>query len=421
MARLTPLKSALFINTNKHNFLLIRFSMRTPYIAFRITSVMLVTLLGSLLTLAQAKNSADLLALPAQKSALASQSVLMAMTPNNGSVLVVGERGHIINWQSSSSWQQQQSPVSVAITGVTILSDGSKIAVGHDGVILKAKSDSTTWQKVFTGVELTKLKIEQVKQQYQDLQQLIKQTQDEDELEELTYQLEDLAFAIEDNQLELTSGPNKPLLSVTQTSNDILFACGAYGTLLTSTDKGETWQLINNQLDNPDNYHLNAVIATVDNELYIVGENGLGFKSNDLGQTWSVMTLPYSGSLFGIIANTRNLDKRAANGSHFIDSKTQLVAFGLQGNLMISLDGGAHWQHEKLPNGISLLGGNFSKQGSAYLVGHGGLIVSFSPENLALLNIKKHPSGAAFSSILVKENSLILAGQFGITQWPIKE
>lgn len=394
--------------------------MRIPYIDCGVMSLLFITFLGSFFNVAQANSSSDLLELPAKASALANKSVLMAMTPNNDAILVVGERGHIINWQNDDSWQQQQSPVSVAITDVTILSDGSKIAVGHDGVILKVDSNSTTWRKVFTGKEITQFKITQLKQQYQSLEQVILKTQDEDELEELTYQLDDLAFAIEDNQLELKSGPNKPLLSVARTSNDTLFATGAYGILLSSNDTGETWQLVSNQLDNPDSFHLNAVIATSDDQLYIVGENGTGFYSTNIGQTWSVMTLPYSGSLFGILANTV-VHTSSTDDTDSTKNKTQLVAFGLQGNIMVSLDGGGHWQHNKLPSSTSLLGGNFSKQGNAYLVGHGGVIVSFDPENLATLNIKKHPSGAALSSVVVKENSLILAGQFGISQWPIKE
>ena len=395
--------------------------MRIPYIDCGVMSLLFITLLGSFFTVAQENSSSDLLELPAKESALANKSVLMAMTPNNDVILVVGERGHIINWQNDDNWQQQQSPVSVAITDVTILSDGSKIAVGHDGVILKVDSNSTTWRKVFTGKEITQFKILQLKKQYQSLEQVILKTQDEDELEELTYQLDDLAFAIEDNQLELKSGPNKPLLSVARTSNDTLFATGAYGILLNSNDKGEAWQLVSNQLDNPDSFHLNAVIATSDDQLYIVGENGTGFYSTDIGQTWSVMTLPYSGSLFGILASPINTRSSSSDHINSTKNKTQLVAFGLQGNIMVSLDGGEHWQHKKLPSSTSLLGGNFSKQGNAYLVGHGGVIVSFDPENLATLTIKKHPSGAALSSILVKENSLILAGQFGISQWPIKE
>lgn len=394
--------------------------MRIPYIDCGMNSLFFITLLGSFFTVAQANSSSDLLELPATNSALAIKSVLMAMTPNNDAILVVGERGHIINWQNDDNWQQLQSPVSVAITDVTILSDGSKVAVGHDGVILKVDSNSTTWRKVFTGKEITQFQIAQLKQQYQSLEQVILQTQDEDELEELTYQLDDLTFAIEDNQLELKSGPNKPLLSVTSTSNDTLFASGAYGILLSSKDKGETWQLVSNHLDNPDRFHLNTVIATADDQLYIVGENGMGFHSTDVGQTWSVMTLPYSGSLFGTLANTVKTHTISTDDINSTKNKTQLVAFGLQGNIMVSLDGGGNWQHIKLPRSTSLLGGNFSKQGKVYLVGHGGVIVSFYPENLSTLTIKKHPSGAALSSVLVKDNSLILAGQFGISQWPIE-
>ncbi|GAA6171242.1 YCF48-related protein [Colwellia sp. KU-HH00111] len=394
--------------------------MRIPYTSLSRMSLLFIALLGSLFTVAQANSSSDLLELPSKSSSLAHKSVLMAMMPNNNAILVVGERGHIINWHNSTNWQQEQSPVSVAITDLTLLSDGSKIAVGHDGVILKVDSGSTTWRKVFTGTEITQFKIAQLNKQLESLDRVILKTQDEDELEELTYQREDLTFTIDDNQVELKSGPNKPLLSVTSTSNDTLFATGAYGILLRSKDQGETWQLVSDKLENPDSYHLNAIITTADDQLYIVGENGTGFHSTDLGQTWSVMALPYDGSLFGIIANTAGHTPSTDN-THSTKNKVQLVAFGLQGNIMVSLDGGEHWQHTKLPNNTSLLGGNFSKQGDAFLVGHGGVIVSFSPEDLTSLAIKKHPSGAALSSILIKENSLILAGQFGISQWPIKD
>lgn len=389
--------------------------MRTPYIAVSTISLLFFTLPSILLNLAEANSTLDLLELPAKESSLASKSILTAITPINNSILAVGERGHIINWQNKTDWQQQQSPVSVTITSITVQADGSKIAVGHDGVILKADKESSVWRKVFTGVKLTKLKINLLEKQLIALKQIIAQTQDEDELEELEYQRDDLVFAVEDNQLELQSGPNKPLLSVTQTSNDTLFSCGAYGTLLSSKDKGETWTLVSERLENPDNFHLNSIIATSDDQLFIVGENGLGFHSDNLGKTWSTMTLPYGGSLFGIIGNTT----KTVEGS--TGSSTQLVAFGLQGNFMTSLDGGLHWQHKKLPTSASLLGGYFSKQGNVYLVGHGGLIVNFKPENLKTLHIEKHPSGAALASVLVQKDALILAGQFGISTWPLKK
>ncbi len=379
--------------------------MRKPHICFCIMSFFVAIQMNS----AIAKNALELLKHPSFQSSLANKSILLTLEPFNNSVLTVGERGHIVNWESDDNWQQHQVPVSVTITAITVLSDGSKVAVGHDGVILRAAADSQSWQTVFTGFDLIKLKIALLQKQHDALQQAIDSSQDEDEKEELQYQQEDLTFTIEDNELELKAGPNKPLLSITRDQQDTLFATGAYGTVITSIDKGLTWQLISDRIDNPDNFHLNSVISTDTNELYIVGENGLGFHSVDQGKTWSTMTMPYSGSLFGIIART------AANNT------TQIVAFGLQGNLMVSLDGGEHWQHKKLPTSASLLGGRFSPQGQVFLVGHGGLMVDFPVTDLPKLHLQKHPSGAALSSVVIKDDGLILAGQFGISFWPLEE
>lgn len=369
--------------------------------------------------------SMDLLNQPAINSALADKSITLSLFKSNNKVLAVGERGHILSWKSHSDWQQLPSPVSVTITDIVELNDGSKIAVGHDGIILKSDTlksntstlsnsdnnvDSIQWQKVFNGTEILKLKIVQMKEQQQSLQNTLAQTQDDDLKEELEFSLEDLSFSIEDNEADLKTGPNKPLLSITKTTNDTLFACGAYGVLLMSKDKGETWQLISNRLDNPDNFHLNSVLSTDNGHIYIVGENGVAFKSDNGGDTWITMTLPYAGSLFGIVASQSTTST---------SKNTSLVAFGLQGNIMASLDNGETWQHKKLPSGVSLLGGHFANDGKVYLVGHGGIIVKLSADNLTELTIIKHKSGAAFSDVLIHNNQLVLAGQFGITTAPL--
>lgn len=347
----------------------------------------------------------DLLKQSALSSALADQSVLMAIQPLNNQVLAVGERGHILTWTNKQRWQQHQVPVSVSITAVIVLSDGSKVAVGHDGVILKSAVNSEQWQTVFTGHELIRLKIKLLQQQQVRLQQVIDKTEDVNEQDELLYQLEELMFTLDDAKQEQQVGPSQPLLSISRTSQDIIFVTGAYGTLLISIDKGMTWQLISDRIVNPDKLHLNAVISTVKDQIYLVGENGLGFHSANLGKSWSVMSLPYSGSLFGIIATSIN---------------GYLVAYGLQGNVMVSLDGGQHWQHKKLSKSASFLGGTVTDDERAILVGHGGLIVDFDIHDFNDIKTHQHPSGAAFSSVLIKDDTLVLAGQFGINFWQIK-
>jgi len=377
--------------------------MRKPHYIFSI----LFMLSSSSLYAESTKDTLELLDLPAYSSKLANKSIVMSLTPSDNGVIAVGERGHILLWQSNDDWQQEEVPVSVAVSSVTILSDGSKIAVGHDSVILKSEKDSSQWRKVFTGWELTSLKIDLLKTQQTSLEAVIENTKDEDELDELTYKLDDIIFGIEDTELEKTAGPNQPLLSVARTNNDTLFAIGAYGLFLTSLDKGATWQLISDRIDNPDKFHLNDIIYTQDNQLFIVAENGLAFNSTDNGVSWSIMEMPYSGSLFGIISNDK--------------APKELVAFGLQGNLMVSIDSGKSWQYNKLPTSASLLGGTFLNSGQAVIVGHGGRVVTLYANNMKGLQVQQHPSGAALSSVVEQGEQLVLGGQYGIEFWQPKQ
>ncbi|WP_286263762.1 WD40/YVTN/BNR-like repeat-containing protein [Thalassotalea atypica] len=360
----------------------------------------------------------DLLSHPAIQSKLAPKSVTTAIIPDRNAVLAVGERGHIIHWQDKDNWQQDLVPLSIMLSSVTSLADGTSVAVGQDAAIVVTKGETAsntqrTWRKTFDGYELTRLKIALLEKQQLALQGQMEATADEDELEELEYQLDEVIFSLEDAQAEQISGPNKPLLSVTHTDNNTLFAVGAYGTLLRSDDLGVSWVLQDDLLDNPDKLHLNA-IHYHNGTLYIVGESGLGFISTNNGKSWQLMELPYSGSIFGITGQ---------------ENSNNLVAYGLQGNVMTSNNGGNTWSLVDLNISASILGGVVSDQGDAYLVGHGGIVVKLPLAQTKPFSIQKHPSGAAFSSVLIApqsvqedtENkhtqSLILAGQFGLVAW----
>lgn len=355
-----------------------------------------------------ANKTLELLDLPAINSKLAIKSVMTSLVKSHDGVIAMGERGHILTTDINNDWLQDKVPVSVTLTAATVLSDGTKVAVGHDSIILISPAKSNEWKKVFTGHDLLRLKTSYFKKEILALKNILTKTTDEGEKETLIYQLEDLNFTIEDIENDQSFGPNKPLLSIVSTLNDILFATGAYGTLLTSTDKGLSWKLVEDRLNNPDKFHLNS-ITSVNEQLYIVGENGLGFKSTNEGLAWTEMAMPYSGTLFGIISNANVHIK-----------ETQLVAFGLKGNIMVSLDSGDSWSLQKNASSVSLLGGYITPSNQVYLVGHGGIVVDFNLNNLVQHNIQRHPSGAAFSSVLVQNNRLILAGQFGIMHLNLK-
>jgi photosystem II stability/assembly factor-like uncharacterized protein len=365
-----------------------------------------VYLYGALWALpSQAQPQVELLNEPALESHLASQSVVLNMLKHDNSFIAVGERGHIIKWKNEREWQQYTVPVSVTITDVATLANGNLVAVGHDAVILLYKQESQEWIKVFDGYRLTNLLItsleSQITAQIQRLDKLPEGTDPYDE----EYYLEDLQFALEDAEKEQQAGPNKPLLSVITADNGSVFATGAYGTLLQSKDNGETWKLVSRKIENVDKFHLNAIAKDANGHLFIVGENAIAARSSDDGESWQRMELPYHGSFFGI--------ETSPNSKH-------LVAYGLQGHIAVSKDSGDSWRLLPKTLSISFLGGTVNEQGTAYLVGHGGLIVTFpltAPENQS---IYKHPSGSIFASIMLDEDKqVVLAGQSGIKRWTI--
>jgi len=333
-------------------------------------------------------------------SKLATTSITTALTQStNKGLLVVGERGHIINWQSKHQYNQEISPVSLLLTDITVLSNGTKLAVGHDGAIISSPKDSDTWHKLFNGFELIKLKAALLKKQILIVKENIKALDDEDEIEEAAFALEDLEFALEDTQNSKETGPNLPLLSVTQTSSDTIMVTGAYGTLLVSNDLGQTWLLSDDLLNNPEKYHLNSIVSE-NNMTYIAGEQGSVFKSLNNGRSWQSINTPYNGSMFGILAQKNS---------------TNLVTFGLKGNYFVSNDQGEHWKSYLSENKATLLGGNIAENGDVVLVGHGGTVLQFNINTPSKTNLVKHPSGSALSAVSKMNDQLILVGQFGIT------
>ncbi len=332
-------------------------------------------------------------------SNLVSKNIITSLTKStNENVLAVGERGHIVNWQSQNNYHQEISPVSLLLTDVIVLSNGNKLAIGHDGAIISSPKNTDVWHKLFDGFKLTKLKIALLEKQIALANKVIESLTDENEIEDANFALEDLEFALEDAQNAGKTGPNLPLLSVTQTKNGSIIVTGAYGTLLKSTDLGITWKLSGNLLNNPDKYHLNSI--TSDNErTYIVGEQGLAYTSKDNGNSWQSISTPYNGSLFGILSQKKS---------------TNLIAFGLKGNYFVSNNQGENWQHYISENRATLLGGHIKDNGDVVLVGHGGTIIKLNINTPNKTILIKHPSGSAFSAVTEMSDQLILAGQFGI-------
>ncbi len=184
---------------------------------------------------------------PAEVLPLADQSLMLSVTKAGTSLVMVGERGHILKSKDDgASWRQIAGvPVNVTLTKVVAFNN-HLWAVGHDTTIIHSSDGGETWE---------------------------------------------LQFHDPDREV--------PLLSAYFTSEDNGMAIGAYGTILSTTDGGATWDdgLIHDELD----YHLNDITRAPNGQFYIAGEAGYAFKSADDGVTWQEIELPYMGSMFGVI------------------------------------------------------------------------------------------------------------------------
>jgi len=184
----------------------------------------------------------------AEMKPLAEKSLMMSITKVGASLLMVGERGHVLKSKDDGkTWYQiPDVPVDVALTKV-VAHNNHVWAVGHDTTIIHSADAGETWE---------------------------------------------LQFYDPDREV--------PLLSAHFISDTTGFVIGAYGTLLSTTDSGETWNddLIDEELD----YHLNDITQGADGNYYIAAEAGYFFRSLDQGETWEAIELPYMGSMFGVVA-----------------------------------------------------------------------------------------------------------------------
>lgn len=276
----------------------------------------------------------------------APSSLLLDAVQTGDSTLIVGERGHVLISRDGETWRQVEGvPTRSTLTAVTAV--GEKVwAVGHDGVIIHSADAGQSW---------------------------VRQRADPRPPE------------------SLDPDQGRPLLDVLFVDADHGFVIGAYALMLETRDGGQTW--IERTLDadasaSPDaelsgqadadadaawlfsddeleleaeeNPHLNAIVQTPGGRLLIAGERGAAYRSSDGGESWQRLSLPYEGSMFGVLAW----------------SDDHVMVFGLRGNVLESFDFGDTWQTVDSSIEASLMGGMALPDGGAVLVGAEGRMIA---------------------------------------------
>jgi len=183
----------------------------------------------------------------ATQAPLAVSSLLLDAAVQDGLIVAVGERGHIlISTDSGRSWRQADVETRALLTGVVMHDARLGWAVGHDEVVVRTRDGGLTWQRVHDAPE-----------------------------------------------------HERPLLDVWFADAQTGLAVGAYGGLLATSDGGDTWTP--STVHGEDDFHLNQIAAAADGTLFLAGEAGHLYRSDTRGATWNPLPSPYEGSYFGLL------------------------------------------------------------------------------------------------------------------------
>lgn len=343
----------------------------------------------------------DRLNLPATPSRLADSSLLLDITTTEGRFYAVGERGHILYSEDQGvRWQQAKVPVSVSLTAIDFIDQTNGWAVGHDGVILNSRDGGRSWQKQLDGFQVNQIVVNHYRQLLEVAQQQLQSLQQRrSDTTELEGRVESYGIALEDAEIALEEGPTKPFLDLLFVDQRQGWVIGSYGLIFETRDGGEHWIPRMEQLENPDGFHLNAILQTRQGNLYIAGEAGILFRSDDHGQSWQLLDSPYDGSFYAIaeILPTGDLLVIGLRGRGYrsgdqgvswteLDMATrstlnsmvqldsgELIAAGSSGSLSFSRDGGIQFKAQVQPGRRNYSGLVATPSGGLILVGQGGI------------------------------------------------
>jgi len=319
----------------------------------------------------------DVLDTPAQRSALAPSAVLTGLARAGRRVVAVGQRGHVLTSDDSGkTWQQSDVPVSADLVAVSFPTAESGWAVGHDGVVLRSADSGRTWTRQLDGRGLGDV-----------LVAYYTRTGDAKWLAEAR------RFAAQ--------GAENPFLDVWFDDAKNGIVVGAFGLALRTGDGGQSWEPLLHATDNPKSLHLYAV-RRIGGELFIAGEQGLLLKLDRDGGRFAAQTIPYAGTLFGLIGKDR-----------------VVVAHGLRGNVVRSADGGQIWQSVPTGVGVGLTASALDERGRIVIVSQAGHVLMSSDDGASFALIKVERPLPAAAVVSAGAGALVIAGPRGVQTLPL--
>jgi photosystem II stability/assembly factor-like uncharacterized protein len=275
--------------------------------------------------------------------------LLLDAAVSDGNVVAVGERGLIaISADSGLTWKTVPSGVSATLTGVSFAPDSPHgWAVGHDAVILATRDGGQTWEKQWQGPDL-----------------------------------------------------EASFLDVCAVDAARILAIGAFGFAARSHDGGDTWTA---ERIVDDDAHLNRITRAAADTLFIAGERGTVLRSTNRGESWIALSLPYEGSFHGV------LPLRAR----------ELLVYGLRGHVYRSTDAGTTWERVPLDRPMLIATAAQTPSGLLVLAGQSRALY-VSRDAGKSFQASTHEFAPAIAELLVAPDGAVLAfGEEGAARLPL--
>jgi photosystem II stability/assembly factor-like uncharacterized protein len=250
---------------------------------------------------------------PAEPSAQAALSPLLAVTQAGTRIVAVGLRGHIVlSDDGGQNWRQAAVPVSSDLLAVSFPTPLQGWAVGHGGVVLHSADGGASWQRQLGG------------------------------------------------EPPAADGGTPSLLDVHFENERTGYVVGTFNRILRTDDGGKTWASWSECTDNPQELHFYAIRGGASG-LYLAGEQGMVWRLDEATQRFVAIPTPYKGTLFGLVTAGRD----------------ELLVFGMRGSLFRSADRGRTWARIATGSSAGITGGAALPDGRLLLVDQaGGLGVS---------------------------------------------
>lgn len=312
---------------------------------------------------------------PAVPSRLVTQSPLIAVARAGDRLVAVGLRGHIVySDDDGKTWKQARVPVSSDLVAVSFATPLKGWATGHEGVVVHSSDGGVTWVKQLDGKQTSDLAVHFYTTTKPDTERALNQAK---------------AMASEGN--------THALLAVHFESEMTGFVVGTFNRIWHTEDGGKSWTPWMDRTDNAKELHFYAIaVDRQTNDTYLTGEQGMVWKLDRVAKRFVAIQTPYNGTLFGLIAD-----------------RGVLLAYGMRGSLLRSVDAGKSWEKVPLGTVAGISNGAILADGRIALVTQAGNILISNNQGKSFSNWKPTQPMPYYGVALIGERRLIMVGSSG--------